>query len=162
MEQQKTFVEDIERTLYDIRNEDHSVYKTERGLTEDIIRDISRQKKDPAWMLDFRLQSLEKYYQIPLPVWGPDISELNMDDIVTYVRPGGKMAGNWQEVPEEIKATFDRLGIPEAERTSLSGVGAQYDSEVVYHRVQKELSDGTRIRRYCKRVFYEACAAKRS
>lgn len=141
MEQQKTFVEDIERTLYDIRNEDHSVYKTERGLTEDIIRDISRQKKDPEWMLDFRLQSLEKYYQIPLPVWGPDISELNMDDIVTYVRPGGKMAGNWQEVPEEIKATFDRLGIPEAERTSLSGVGAQYDSEVVYHRVRKELSD---------------------
>ena len=112
MEQKKTFVEDIERTLYDIRNEDRSVYKTERGLTEDIIRDISRQKKDPEWMLDFRLKSLEKYYQIPLPDWGPDISGLNMDDIVTYVRPGGKMAGNWQEVPEEIKATFDRLGIP--------------------------------------------------
>ena len=141
MEQKKTFVEDIERTLYDIRNEDRSVYKTERGLTEEIIRDISRQKNDPEWMLEFRLASLEQYHRIPLPVWGPDISQLNMDDIVTYVRPGGKMAENWQEVPEEIKETFDRLGIPQAEQTSLAGVGAQYDSEVVYHRVQKELSD---------------------
>lgn len=141
MEQKKMFVEDIERTLYDIRNEDRSVYKTERGLTEEIIRDISRQKNDPEWMLKFRLASLEQYHRIPLPVWGPDISQLNMDDIVTYVRPGGKMAENWQEVPEEIKETFDRLGIPQAEQTSLAGVGAQYDSEVVYHRVQKELSD---------------------
>ncbi len=139
MEKKKTFVEDIERTLYDIRNEDRPIYRTQQGLTEEIIRDISRQKKDPAWMLDFRLKSLEVYNHTPMPTWGPDLSELNMDEIVTYVKPDAKMTGNWKEVPEEIKDTFDRLGIPEAEKTSLAGVGAQYDSEVVYHSIQESL-----------------------
>ena len=141
MVRKKTFVEDIERTLYDIRNEDHSVYKTQQGLTEDIIRDISRQKNDPDWMLEFRLKALETYDRMPMPVWGPDLSELDMDNIVTYVRPDARMTGSWKDVPEEIKDTFDRLGIPEAEKSSLAGVGAQYDSEVVYHSVQKELTD---------------------
>ena len=86
MEKKKTYVEDIERTLYDIRNEDRSAYKTQQGLTEEIIRDISRQKHDPAWMLEFRLKSLDVYHSISLPTWGPDLSELNMDEIVTYVR----------------------------------------------------------------------------
>ena len=136
----KTYVEDIERTLYDIKDADHSVYKTQSGLTEDIIRDISKRKHDPQWMLDFRLKSLEVYNSLPLPTWGPDISELNMDDIVTYVQPDAKMTGNWQEVPTDIKNTFDRLGIPEAEqKQSLAGVGAQYDSEVVYHSIQDDL-----------------------
>lgn len=136
----KTYVEDIERTLYDIKDADHSVYKTKSGLTEDIIRDISKRKHDPQWMLDFRLKSLEVYNSLPLPTWGPDISELNMDDIVTYVQPDAKMTGNWQEVPTDIKNTFDRLGIPEAEqKQSLAGVGAQYDSEVVYHSIQDDL-----------------------
>ena len=139
MEKKKTYVEDIERTLYDIRNEDRSAYKTQQGLTEEIIRDISRQKHDPAWMLEFRLKSLDVYHSISLPTWGPDLSELNMDEIVTYVKPDAKMTGNWKEVPEEIKDTFDRLGIPEAEKTSLAGVGAQYDSEVVYHSIQEDL-----------------------
>jgi len=141
MKKEKTFVKDIERTLYDIRNTDRSVYKTKRGLTEDVVRDISRQKNDPAWMREFRLQSLELYESMPLPQWGPDISELDMDEIVAYVRPDASRTGSWQEVPEEIRSTFDRLGIPEAEQTSLAGVGAQYDSEVVYHRVQKELNE---------------------
>ncbi|WP_437794384.1 Fe-S cluster assembly protein SufB [Mitsuokella multacida] len=136
----KTYVEDIERTLYDIKDADHSVYKTQSGLTEEIIRDISKRKHDPQWMLDFRLKSLEVYNSLALPTWGPDISELNMDDIVTYVQPDAKMTGNWQEVPTDIKNTFDRLGIPEAEqKQSLAGVGAQYDSEVVYHSIQEDL-----------------------
>ncbi len=139
MEKKKTFVEDIERTLYDIKNEDRPVYKTKQGLTEDIIRDISKQKHDPDWMLDFRLRSLDVYNHTPMPTWGPDLSELNMDEIVTYVKPNAKMTGNWQDVPEDIKDTFDRLGIPEAEKKSLAGVGAQYDSEVVYHSIQESL-----------------------
>ena len=139
MEKKKTFVEDIERTLYDIKNEDRPIYRTQQGLTEDIIRDISRQKNDPDWMLDFRLKSLDVYDHTPMPTWGPDLSELNMDEIVTYVKPDAKMTGSWKEVPEDIKDTFDRLGIPEAEKTSLAGVGAQYDSEVVYHSIQESL-----------------------
>ena len=136
----KTYVEDIERTLYDIKDADHSIYKTQSGLTEEIIRDISKRKHDPQWMLDFRLKSLAVYNSLALPTWGPDISELNMDDIVTYVQPDAKMTGNWQDVPKDIKNTFDRLGIPEAEqKQSLAGVGAQYDSEVVYHSIQDDL-----------------------
>ena len=135
----KTYIEDIERTLYDIRNVDDSVYKSDAGLTEEIIRDISARKKDPDWMLEFRLKSLETYNKISLPTWGPDISELNMNEIVTYVKPNAKMVGDWSEVPEEIKNTFDRLGIPDAEKNSLAGVGAQYDSEVVYHSIQQSL-----------------------
>ena len=135
----KTYVEDIERALYDIKDEDHSRYKSESGLTEEIIRDISKRKNDPEWMLEFRLKSLAVYNSLQLPTWGPDISELNMDEIVTYVQPDAKLAENWQEVPEDIKDTFDRLGIPEAEQKSLGGVGAQYDSEVVYHSIQEDL-----------------------
>ena len=140
-EKKKTYVEDIERTLYDIRNEDHSAYKAQSGLTEDVVLDISRRKHDPEWMRDFRLKSLEIYNQLALPTWGPDLSELHMDDIVTYVQPDAKMTGNWAEVPTDIKDTFDRLGIPDAEQKSLAGVGAQYDSEVVYHSLQQNMAD---------------------
>lgn len=139
MEKTKTYIEDIERTLYDIKNEDRSVYKSQSGLTEDVVRDISKQKNDPQWMLEHRLKSLEVYNSLSLPAWGPDLSELNMDNIVTYVKPDAKLSGSWDEVPEDIKNTFDRLGIPEAEQTSLAGVGAQYDSEVVYHSIQESL-----------------------
>lgn len=139
-EKKKTYVEDIERALYDIKDVDRSAYKSRSGLTEDIICDISKRKNDPDWMLEFRLKALETYEKTPLPTWGPDISELNMDDIVTYVQPNAKMTGDWKEVPEDIKNTFDRLGIPEAEqKQSLAGVGAQYDSEVVYHSIQDDL-----------------------
>ena len=126
----KNYIQDIERALYDVRDEDKSIYKSDAGLTEEIIRDISARKKDPAWMLDFRLKSLEFYKKIDLPTWGPDISELNMNEIVTYVKPNAKQVNDWSQVPDEIKNTFDRLGIPEAEKKSLAGVGAQYDSEV--------------------------------
>ncbi len=138
-EKKKTYVEDIERTLYDIKNEDHSVYKSHSGLTPEIVRDISKRKNDPEWMTEFRLKSLDVYNSLELPTWGPSLEELHMDDIVTYVQPDAKMTGSWEEVPEDIKDTFDRLGIPEAEKTSLGGVGAQYDSEVVYHSIQEDM-----------------------
>ena len=139
MAKKKTFVEDIERTLYDIKDADNSVYKSESGLTEEIIRDISARKHDPEWMLEFRLKSLETYNKLSLPTWGPSLEDLDMDRIITYVQPDAKMTGNWKDVPEDIKDTFDRLGIPEAEQKSLGGVGAQYDSEVVYHSIQEDM-----------------------
>ena len=96
--EKKTYVEDIERTLYDIKDADHSVYKTQSGLTEEIIRDISKRKHDPQWMLDFRLKSLEVYNSLALRPGARTFRRLNMDDIVTYVQPDAKMTGNWQEV----------------------------------------------------------------
>lgn len=137
--QNKTFVEDIERTLYDIRNEDTSAYKAQQGLSEAVVKDISQRKNDPDWMLQRRLEALKVYNSMALPSWGPDLSPLNMDEIVTYVQPDTKLAGKWEDVPDDIRNTFDRLGIPEAEQTSLAGVGAQYDSEVVYHSIQDSL-----------------------
>jgi len=137
----KNYIADIERALYDVRDADKSVYKTDAGLTEEIIRDISARKHDPPWMLDFRLKSLEVYRRIDLPTWGADISALNMDEIITYVKPNAAQVSDWSQVPDEIKRTFDRLGIPSAEKKSLAGVGAQYDSEVVYHSIQKRLTD---------------------
>ena len=112
MSKQKSYVADIERALYDIRDEDRSTYKSHAGLTEEIIRDISARKNDPDWMLEFRLRSLEVYHSLELPTWGPDISDLDMDRIVTYVKPDAKMVGSWDELPDDIKNTFDRLGIP--------------------------------------------------
>lgn len=139
MSKQKTQVEDIARELYDIKDAENSKYKTRQGLTEEVVRDISRQKNEPEWMLEHRLKSLRDYEKIGMPAWGPSLHELNMDDIVAYVRPNTDMSEDWNEVPEDIKNTFDRLGIPKAEKESLAGVGAQYDSEVVYHNVKKEL-----------------------
>ncbi|PKM57085.1 MAG: Fe-S cluster assembly protein SufB [Firmicutes bacterium HGW-Firmicutes-3] len=139
MERKRTVIEDVDRGVYDIKNADIAAYKSEAGLTEAIIRDISREKNEPQWMTDFRLKSLEIFNSKPVPTWGADLSELNMDDIVTYVRPKSDMKASWDDVPEDIKNTFDRLGIPKAERESLAGVGAQYDSEVVYHSIQDNL-----------------------
>lgn len=140
MSKQKSDVADIDRSLYDFKNEDHASFKVSKGLTPEIVEKISEEKHDPAWMRAFRLKSLEIYNRMPLPQWGPPLDELDMDNIVTYVRPDAKMAGNWKEVPDEIKNTFERLGIPKAERESLAGVGAQYDSEVVYHNVREEVT----------------------
>ena len=137
----KTNVEEINRNIYDIKNQDDYDFKIKKGLTPEIIKEISKQKNDPEWMAEFRLKALETYNKLELPTWGPDLSELNMDEIATYVRPKSKMADNWEDVPEEIKDTFDKLGIPEAEKRSLAGVGAQYDSEVVYHSMKKELME---------------------
>lgn len=132
-------IEELERGVYDIKNEDRYSYKVNKGLTEDTIRKISKEKNEPEWMLDFRLKSLETYNKTAMPTWGPSLDELDMDNIVTYVRPDTEMKGDWKDVPDDIKDTFEKLGIPEAEKKSLAGVGAQYDSEVVYHSIKEEL-----------------------
>ena len=132
-------IEEIDRGVYDIKNKDDYDFKIQKGITREIIEEISKQKSEPEWMKEIRLKSLEIYNQLELPTWGPDLSELNMEEIATYVRPKSKLNNNWDDVPEDIKNTFDKLGIPEAEKKSLSGVGAQYDSEVVYHSIKEDL-----------------------
>ena len=141
MSAEKTYVEDIDRSFYDFRFEDKDNYQVDSGLTEDIIRQISKEKGDPDWMLEFRLKSLKIFEKTPMPNWGPSIEGLNMENIVTYVRPNTeRMHAKWDEVPENIKETFERLGIPQSERESLAGVGAQYDSEIVYHNIREEVA----------------------
>lgn len=135
----KTYVEDLDRGIYDIKNDFKYTYKSDAGLTPDIIREISREKNEPDWMLNFRLKALDHYNHIETPTWGPELSELDIEDIVHYVKPEIGQKHTWDEVPDDIKNTFERLGIPEAERKSLAGVGAQYDSEVVYHSLREEL-----------------------
>ena len=137
---EKTYVEDINRSMYDFRNEDKDNFKIAAGLTPELVSQISKEKNDPAWMQNFRLQSLQIYNQMEVPPWGPSIDGLDIDNIVTYVRPNTNMKTKWSDVPEDIKDTFEKLGIPQAERKSLSGVGAQYDSELVYHNVRDEVS----------------------
>ena len=137
---EKTNVNDVDRSMYDFRNEEKDVYRVKEGLTPAIVEKISSEKHDPVWMQNFRLESLQIYNEMKVPDWGPSIEGLNMDDIVTYVRPNTKMSAKWSEVPEDIKDTFEKLGIPQAERKSLAGVGAQYDSELVYHNVREEVA----------------------
>ena len=137
---EKTYVEDIDRSIYDVKDEERDAYKVDEGLTEAIVEQISREKKDPPWMELFRLQALQIYNEMPVPDWGPAIEGLDMSHIVTYVRPNTKMTAKWSDVPQDIKYTFERLGIPQAERKSLAGVGAQYDSELVYHNVREEVA----------------------
>ena len=140
MEKKKTFVEDINRNVLDMKNPEDNSFKIRQGLTEEIVREISSLKNEPQWMLDLRLHSLAVYNKTSMPSWGPSLHELDMDQIVTYVRSNTDMKDSWNEVPEDIKETFERLGIPEAEKNSLAGVGAQYDSEVVYHSIKEELT----------------------
>lgn len=135
----KTIVEEMDRGIYDKKNKDSYSYKSRAGLNEEIILEISKNKNEPTWMTDFRLEALKTYNKQDLPTWGPDISHLNINDIVTYVKPKNKMQENWNEVSEEVQDTFDRLGILQAEKESLAGVGAQYDSEVVYHKLSEQL-----------------------
>ena len=142
MNTDKTYVADIDRSLYDFRFDDADSYKVKSGLTEDIIREISREKGDPDWMRDFRLASLHIFEETAMPPWGPDISGLDMNNIVTYVRPNTeRMHTRWEDVPKDILTTFEKLGIPQSEREALAGVGAQYDSELVYHSVKKEVAE---------------------
>ena len=127
------------RELFDGANKDTSKFKSKPGITEDVVREISKQKNEPAWMLEKRLVAFALFQEASLPSWGPDLSDLNLDEIIYYVRPNTEEARTWDDVPEDIKQTFDRLGIPEAEKAALAGVGAQYDSDVVYHNIQASL-----------------------
>ena len=137
---EKSQVADIDRSIYDMRDEENDAYRMQSGLTPEIIEKLSKEKNDPVWMQQFRLQSLQIYNETPVPNWGPSLEGLDIDNIATYVRPNTKMQNNWENVPKDIKDTFDRLGIPQAERKSLAGVGAQYDSELVYHNVRAEVA----------------------
>jgi Fe-S cluster assembly protein SufB len=130
----------LDEYKYHFVDEEEHVFRTEPGLNEEVVRQISARKEEPEWMLDFRLKSLEIYESKPMPRWGGDLSGLEavLDDIYYYVRPQDQMERSWDDVPENIKTTFERLGIPDAERKILAGVGAQYESEMVYHSLKEE------------------------
>jgi Fe-S cluster assembly protein SufB len=125
---------------YGFHDADQFVFKARKGLDSEIVRGISQMKGEPAWMLEFRLKALETFRKKPLPTWGGDLTQIDFDDIYYYVKPTEEEAKSWDDVPADMKRTFDRLGIPEAEQKFLSGVGAQYDSEVVYHKIKENLA----------------------
>ena len=126
---------------YGFKNEDVSIANTGKGLNEDVIREISKLKNEPEWMLEFRLKAYKLFKQLPLPSFGPDLSNLDFDSFTYFIRPSEKVENSWEKVPEKIKETFDKLGIPEAEQKYLAGVSTQYESEVVYHNMLKEVQD---------------------
>ncbi|MBO6140566.1 MAG: Fe-S cluster assembly protein SufB [Ruminococcus sp.] len=138
---EKTVVSDIDRSLYDFRYEEDESEYFDSGLSKEIISAISDEKNDTEWMREFRLKALDIYSKTKMVEWGPSIEGLDVDNIVTYIRQRSRMNTDWSEVPDDIKDTFERLGIPQAERESLAGVGAQYDSELVYHNVRKEVAE---------------------
>ncbi len=143
MAEEKSNIADINREFYDFRYEESEkdFYRIEAGLNPEIVSKLSEEKGDPEWMKGFRLKSLEQYNKMGVSTdWMPNIDGLHMEDIATYVRPKTEMSGKWEDVPDDIKDTFEKLGIPEAERKSLAGVGAQYDSELVYHNIQDEVA----------------------
>ena len=115
------------------------IFKSRKGLSKEIVEQISEMKREPDWMLKFRLKSLEHFLKRPMPTWGADLSGIDFDDIYYYIKPVQAQGRTWEDVPPDIKETFDRLGIPEAERKFLAGVTAQYESEAVYHKVREDL-----------------------
>jgi Fe-S cluster assembly protein SufB len=124
---------------YGFHDTEQHVFKSRKGLDADIVRQISKLKGEPEWMLEYRLKALEIFEKKPTPTWGGDLSAIDFQDIYYYVKPTSEEAKSWDDVPADMKRTFDKLGIPEAEQKFLSGVGAQYDSEVVYHKIQASL-----------------------
>jgi len=145
MPENETVVElGLDEYKYGFVTEGHApVFKARPGLDEDIVREISAHKGEPEWMLEFRLKALKVYRSKPMPTWGGDLEQLDrvLDEIYYYLKPQEKMERSWDDVPQEIKDTFEKLGIPEAERKVLAGVGAQYESEMVYHSLKKEWED---------------------
>ena len=143
-EEQKGLEEtfEINRDTYDHFNEEKLTFKAEPGINEELVRLISKDKDEPEWMLKIRLKGLKIFNELKTPTWGPDISDLDLDEIIYYMTPDAqKNATSWDDVPEDIKKTYERLGIPKAEREALGGVGVQYESEVVYHSLKKEIAD---------------------
>ena len=124
---------------YGFKDPDTSVFKSQKGLNREGVEQISYMKGEPQWMLEFRLKALDHFMKRPMPAWGGDLGKLNLDDIFYYVKPAETESKSWDDVPETIKRTFDKLGIPEAERKFLAGVGAQYESEMVYHKIHENL-----------------------
>ncbi len=138
---EKDILHNQEEYKYGFQDKDISIYKTNKGLTRETIVEISRIKKEPEWMLEFRLKAFEQFERMPMPSWGPNLDEVNFDDYTYYIRPSDRTEKSWEEVPETIKNTFDKLGIPEAEQKYLAGVTTQYDSEAVYHNMLKEVEE---------------------
>src|SRR5512136_2968313 len=132
-------LEDIGQYKYGFHDPENYVFKSRKGLDREVVEQISHMKGEPQWMLDFRLKALEHFNKRPMPTWGPSLKDLNFDEIYFYVKPTEKQEKSWEDVPDDIKRTFDRLGVPEAERKFLAGLGAQYESEMVYHSIQEHL-----------------------
>ena len=132
---------DIDYTKYDFKDSTEMyVHLSKKGLSKDTVIEISKMKNEPQWMLDFRLRSYEIFMQKPMPTWGGDLSTIDFQNIYYYAKASEKVAKNWDDVPDNVKKTFDKLGIPEAEKKFLAGVGAQYESEVVYHSLREDLA----------------------
>lgn len=126
---------------YGFHDEDVSVYRTKKGISREIVEEISKIKNEPAWMTEFRLKAFEVFESKPMPNWGPSLESIKFEDYTYYIKPSARMENKWEDVPDEIKNTFDRLGIPEAEKKFLSGVATQYESEMVYHNMLQEVED---------------------
>jgi len=131
---------DKDYSRYGFHDKEEYVFKAQKGLSKEIVEQISKIKNEPEWMLKFRLKSLEEFNRRPMPQWGANLNIINFDDIYYYLRPTDKQSDSWDDVPEYIKNTFNKLGIPEAEQKFLGGVGAQYESEVVYHKIRDDLA----------------------
>lgn len=132
----------IDRSRYDDANKEDLLFKSDAGVSEDLVREISRYKEEPEWMLAKRLEGYETFLKLETPTWGPDISGLDLSKIHFFMRPNAKKnSRSWDDVPEDIKQTYEKLGIPDAERNALAGVGAQYESETIYHSLKKEWED---------------------
>ncbi len=146
MSETKLTPEEVEATSigeykYGFHDEVTSVFRTRRGLDEEVVREISKHKDEPQWMTDYRVAAYEHYVQRPMPTWGADLSKIDFENIYYYLKPISEQAKSWDDLPDGMRETWDKLGIPEAEKKYLAGVGAQYESEVVYHNLQKELAD---------------------
>ena len=141
MSKDEKLIESIGEYKYGFKDPEVHVFKSRKGLDEEIVRQISAMKNEPEWMLKFRLKALAHFQNRPTPTWGPDLSTLDLDDIYYYVKPTEKEEKSWDDIPDSIKNTFDRLGIPEAEQKFLAGVGAQYESEMIYHSIQDQLAE---------------------
>ena len=134
-------LQDIDQYKYGFSDPDVSVFKTRKGLNREVVEQISGMKGEPKWMLEYRLKAFEHFLERPMPTWGGDVGGIDLDNIYYYVKPAEMEGRTWDDVPDSIKQTFDKLGIPEAEQKFLSGVGAQYESEMVYHSVLEHLEE---------------------
>lgn len=130
----------VDLKKYDFKDPEKYIYKISKGLNREVVEEISKQKNEPKWMLDIRLKALDVFFQKPTPTWGGDLSLLDYDSYTYYIKPSERKSESWDDIPENIKKTFDRLGVPEAERKFLAGLGAQYESEMVYHSIREDLA----------------------
>src|SRR3990167_1468479 len=140
MEQKQDIAFEKDYSKYGFSDKEDYVFKSERGLSKELVIQISRMKKEPEWMLDIRLKALQEFWKRPMPKWGANLATIDFDNIYYYIKPTEKQESSWDDVPEYIKNTFNKLGIPEAEQKFLGGVGAQYESEVVYHKIRDDLA----------------------